>query len=1024
MRDYILGLDLGTASIGWAIIDIETDDAGELVKETGIRAAGSRIFPEGVNRDSRGSEKPKNVERRTARGARRNRQRSHQRRHNLVRTLVDHGLLPPARKDREQLWKLDPYLLRTRGLDDALSPHEFGRAVFHLNQRRGFKSNRKSGEADTDKGMLKEINELSDAIVDSQARTLGEYLNGIAGPDRAPLVQGEERLRKRHTLRAMYEREFSLIWERQAKAHPGILTPSLRTKLADEILYFQRPLKPQSHLIGNCELEGDTQKRCPRSHWVAQQFRILCDVGNLMIQEPNGQERALSEHERAAVTDKLATTQKQTFDQIRKLLKIDPGCKFNLERGSRKNLGGNTAESRLATSIKKTRWNKLSDVVRTTLREAVTEAEQLDDVREAFGFLDLEPKALEDLLDYKGPPGYGNLSKLAMEKLIPHLETGLGLHEAKKAAGYLENSARVSALSQVLGAPPDIPNPVVRAALVEVRKVVNELIRTHGLPYRIVTELARDMKESAAAREERSKEMRERERERDAVREKLEDEFKIPSPSRKDIEKYRLWQDQETICPYSGRPIPIGRLFSSEIDVDHILPRWRSLDDSYLNKVVCYRHSNQEKGDRTPREWREGTGDFEEMIARVAGLKKMPFSKRRRFNQKEIEQDDFVARQLNDTRYISRAASDYLACLFEPEDRLSRVRVSRGQLTHELRHQWGLNSLLSPLPVTEGEDPVKYRGDHRHHAVDAIVVALSRPASLKRLANYWRQRDRKGQSAPRLEEPWENFRSTVGSVLDAIQVSRRPQAQLRGALHEATYYGPTSIAGEYAYRKPVASLTPAMLKKIRDPVIQAKIVERLAEHGWSEGGGEFPKGALDDAENPVQMNSGVPIKRVRITASISDPVEFKDKNTDKVFRVAPSGNNHHAEFLYPTEGDTERCAAVRVVSMREAAERARITRIPIVQRDHGELGQTRFALSIGDTVLIHDPKSETNHLCIVQKLSPTKSFVDIFFRDARDSRPPSESKPAFRITSQKAWNRFRIEKVRVSPCGQVFRSGI
>ena len=177
------------------------------------------------------------------------------------------------------------------------------------------------------------------------------------------------------------------------------------------------------------------------------------------------------------------------------------------------------------------------------------------------------------------------------------------------------------------------------------------------------------------------------------------------------------------------------------------------------------------------------------MIERVSKMKGMPFSKRRKFTQKEIDLDNFVARQLNDTRYISVAARDYLGCLFEPEEQTSRVRAGRGQLTSELRRRWGLNSLLSPFAARQEEEAPKNRDDHRHHAIDAIVVALSRPGHLKKLAAYHKQRARMGQKAPAFEEPWGNFRSTVAKVIDGVNVSHRPRRKLSGQLHEGFFYG-------------------------------------------------------------------------------------------------------------------------------------------------------------------------------------------------------------------------------------------
>jgi len=127
-----LGLDVGTNSIGWALIDT---DAGRIID------LGSRIFSDGRDPKSGASLA---VDRRDARAARRRRDRYLGRRSAFLEALIRHGLMPEAAEETRLLAAKDPYVLRARALDEPLTPHEIGRALFHLNQRRGFKSNRKA----------------------------------------------------------------------------------------------------------------------------------------------------------------------------------------------------------------------------------------------------------------------------------------------------------------------------------------------------------------------------------------------------------------------------------------------------------------------------------------------------------------------------------------------------------------------------------------------------------------------------------------------------------------------------------------------------------------------------------------------------------------------------------------------------------------------------------------------------------------------------------------------------------------
>ena len=136
MSSYTLGLDIGSKSIGWALVD-----TGE---KSSIIDIGVRVFPEGVDRDTKGLEKSKNATRRESRGTRRVHQRRNMRRDKLIKILKLNGLLPKDQKESDELLKENPYKLRAKGLDEKLKIHEFGRVIFHINQRRGFKSNRKT----------------------------------------------------------------------------------------------------------------------------------------------------------------------------------------------------------------------------------------------------------------------------------------------------------------------------------------------------------------------------------------------------------------------------------------------------------------------------------------------------------------------------------------------------------------------------------------------------------------------------------------------------------------------------------------------------------------------------------------------------------------------------------------------------------------------------------------------------------------------------------------------------------------
>lgn len=167
---YRLALDLGSTSLGWAMIRLSADNA-----PCAIIKAGARIFSDGRNPKDGSSLA---VTRRDARAMRRRRDRLLKRKARMMRALIAHGFFPRDTAERKALETLNPYTLRAKGLDDALAPAEFGRALFHINQRRGFKSNRKTDKKDNDSGALKTaINKLRQDLLATSCRTVGEWLH-------------------------------------------------------------------------------------------------------------------------------------------------------------------------------------------------------------------------------------------------------------------------------------------------------------------------------------------------------------------------------------------------------------------------------------------------------------------------------------------------------------------------------------------------------------------------------------------------------------------------------------------------------------------------------------------------------------------------------------------------------------------------------------------------------------------------------------------------------------------------------
>ncbi|MBC8216838.1 MAG: hypothetical protein H8E73_00080, partial [Planctomycetes bacterium] len=376
MDSYTLGLDIGSNSIGWALVNNG--------KAPSIVDIGVRVFPEGVDRDTKGLEKSKNATRREARGARRVHERRRGRRKELVRTLRAAGLLSTDETELVNLLEQsDPYQLRRKGLDERLEPHEFGRVLYHLNQRRGFKSNRKSGKAKEDGQIAQAAGELQGRIDQSGCRTLGEYLAGA--------IRDGERIRDHYTFRSMYEHEFDLLWTKQGKFHGNILTDALLSKVRDEVIFYQRPLKPTDDLIGVCGLEPD-EKRSARGDWYARRFRLLQDVNNLRICNPDGSVKSLEPEQREILLDELSKKARIAFTTIRKKLGLLETQEFNAEyevneKGKKNEKLIGDVFNALMRSKKifgAKAWDAMEEAEKIKLNERLVELED-DELREKLG---------------------------------------------------------------------------------------------------------------------------------------------------------------------------------------------------------------------------------------------------------------------------------------------------------------------------------------------------------------------------------------------------------------------------------------------------------------------------------------------------------------------------------------------------------------------------------------------------------------------------------------------------------------
>jgi len=961
--------DLGTQSIGWAVFVI--DDCLASPRAAGLHDCGVRIFDDSRNPKD---EKPLGEQRRSPRSVRRRRDRFLQRRQRVMQMLMGFGLLPADLKARLALANLDPYRLRGAALDRVLSPHELGRAILHLNQRRGFKSNRKTDSDDADdKGMIASANErLAEAMRAVGANTFGQFLwqrhrgpDGRASPrNRQPVRirldgEGRDALYAFYPTRAMLEAEFNAIVAAQRTHHPQLLSDDQVELLRREI-FFQRPLKVPKR--GKCTFVP-SEERLPRTLPSVEARVIYEAVNNLRYGVGIRVDTKLNAPQRDSIIEKLLQGDNVTAAQLRKITGAPADARFQIASGEingLKDYHARTARKLCAEEAFGPAWHALplkskDEIVSKLIGEEDDETLR-DWLIKEHGLSTQRARKVASLSFEPGTASLGATANAAVLSQLMAVDVPTYSEAVKRAGEAREEKWHHSDIdnpelreflpyyAQVLDrqvlpgshAPNDdeleaehgrIANPTVHRCLRQLQKLVNALIRKHGKPAQIVIEVARDLKlgEKQKAEHRRTNKLN-----RDANESRrAELDTKGIQTSADALLRLRLYEEQSragdgvALCPYSLEPIEREDLLSDKVEVDHILPYSRTFDDSPANKVVCFRHANRDKHRLSPHGAFGDRPNWAEIETRARVL---PANKRWRFAEDamerfENEERDFTERQLNETRYISKLARAYLTVVAGK----GNVYVTTGQMTAMLRRRWRLNTILRGDNQPDEEPVRKVRDDHRHHAVDAIVIgAIDRPLlnEMSRRAGEfegegrdWRITD----AAP--EEPFPGYAEKAKQLVREIIVSRKPDHGKGGALHEETAYGivkdkdEADEIGNLVTRKPVTALSVGEVDCVRDPVLRREIQVVVKPFRDDKGKVSDEKGfkvALKNFAGQRDVPGRVQgVRRVRIGKAQNDFVSIKGRQSGEVYKALIAGENHHMDIVQMRDGSWQAFGTTR-----------------------------------------------------------------------------------------------------------------
>lgn len=738
--------------------------------------------------------------------------------------------------------------------------------------------------------------------------------------------------------------------------------------LADDILFYQRPLKSKLSLINDCPYEqrnGKPIKCIAKSHPIYQEFRLWQFISNLRIYRDDTDITAdlLPDAEAyASLYDYLSTTKETDELGVLRYLRIEKKnfshYRWNYVRDKKYPMGETRAillgglskagiDETFLTSEKELQlWHILysiddSNQYEKALRKFARKQGWNSDQCEAFA------KAFQRLTIYK-EKDYGAYSAKAISRLLPLMRQGhhWKLEDIDSATrtridhlitGEADDSIPISTrqhfyqlkdISQCQGLntwqacyivygrhseaanakkwtkPEDIDlylkefrhnslnNPVVEQVVTESLRVVRDIWQKYGCPDEIHIELGRELKKTREERERMSHSIAEGEATNQRIRMLLtefmnpecqvenvrpqspsqlellkiyedgvlQSSIEIPDdiedirkrfssaknqPTHNEVIRYKLWLDQKYISPYTGKPIPLAKLFTPAYQIEHIIPQSRWFDDSMSNKVICEAEVNQLKdrelghefivhhhGERVPLNL---GGEIEILsVDTYEKLVKNLFANNRNKREKlmldEIP-DDFSSRQMNDSRYISRLMMHLLSNIVRSETdegsneetvTSKNVIPCNGNITDRLKREWGIGDvwnriilprfqrmneiigtnqyttttarghLIPQVPLEMQQGFNKKRIDHRHHAMDAIVIAcctrdhvnlLNNEASkegtirydlqhkLRNTESYIDKDGKKHEKFTDFIKPWPSFTEDTFDILSNIIVS-------------------------------------------------------------------------------------------------------------------------------------------------------------------------------------------------------------------------------------------------------------
>lgn len=801
VEGLVFGFDLGTASIGYAV-----REGSKFLDSSAV------ICPQ---------EATDLKTRRTLRRQRRTLRGKKFRRSWFANELDKLGIQKPATPQH------DPISLRLRAVaGESLDPGELHAALAHLFKRRGYAevpwANRlQDKDQAKEEGVVKEkVKELRGRLEESLPCQLLDLRRRQAG--KSPT---ESWARNTYWPRECLEREFQAIVAAQSKRHPQL------AEKADWLLYGDTVSKARNGKVYRVYFKA-TEGRNPGIlglRWPRFDNRGP-SLDAFQPVDAQGRPRHVLKREKQAYKTAqlaLALMNFRVMDAAT-MQKLDPTLHFP------EFIADLRAE-----------WNK---------KEKITKA-QLKKLAKPFSgqFLLLED---QPALTPDDKPGRGRYSTPSLNRIVADIEANRRVDPPQPVLRR-KNESLESALNRYIS---EIKHPLVKHRLVLFRRLLAKLVAKFGKPDLIVVEAVRTL---AMGNKAKTAHLQRVEAAR-AARESARDELsaKSKATSRKAIQRFRLWKEAGSHCPFCLQPIPFADLGTSA-DIEHIVPKSMVDSNDFANLTVAHLRCNREvKRDRTPHQAFHATEQWTDIVdfatkhfsGRKLELFLNPQAEKLLEDQSDLQQTAYIARVIRHVALLQLGwlGQDGRDPSPERQNSALRFQVTNGQLTSRLRNAWGLNRLLHPLPEGQSWDQLseeeraqwaeKNRGDLRHHALDAMVIACTLPWLAHRTHGatdefgnhgWWTQdEDRRSNAANPVFGNSRLMREAVRQQIDTMVVQHHVSKSNHQKGYATTFYS-KKAKDTYVARENFTDLTP---KNLRD--IWPREFANYCAAAWHRYGGE------------------------------------------------------------------------------------------------------------------------------------------------------------------------------------------